>query len=503
VPIFFISGQARASQLSYNRLPRQIGSQESNVLDYVRPITKRAVLVTESKEIPFALEDLFETCLSGRPGPVWLDLPVDVQWADLSNPPSFHRLSGLVRGRENFETSLFASALREKTRDAQNPVVVAGGGLRQADNSDQVRSVLADLRIPVVATWAGFDFVGADCPSFCGLIGPFGHPAANALVENADLVLSIGADLGLNQVRAPLECKTHPRQQQVVVFCENPAQLSASPLKINDVFLGKIDLMLDGLVSVLTETFVNSNIGLADICRRASEKNKIPSLEDLGNIWPVPGPLVVRRLTEQIKQRKALFIDGGGTALYAGFQASLVNAADRVICSTAMSSMGTALDEYVGASSGLSGYFTYVIIGDGSMQMSLPSLGGVAKCRGPAVILVLNNSGYSAIRHTQRDFLGNRRFGVSTSDVSYGALEHISRAFGLSYFLIDSPSALAGFAERLRTFTDGVVVCEAMVCSEANTAFSPVLRRDQSGKAMALPYSEMRSYWDDYNIKRQ
>ena len=497
VPVIFISGQARTSQLSYNRLARQIGSQESNTLDFVRAISKRAILVAEASEVPYALEMAADVSLGGRPGPVWIDLPVDIQWSSVIAPPNFYYVSG----DDGHRVTTHLKAASDRLADPSSIAVVVGGGLRQVQNSKVIREKLKQINLPMVATWAGLDFVGEDCAYYCGLIGPFGHPAANSLIEQAELTIVLGADLGVNHVRLPNDCDEDLQDsRQLIIGCTNIEQLSVSILNPNNIYVGDMLLLTECVLEMSDSNYHGFEGFFASITSQAKRDNRMPFLSDLEGMWPLPAPLVIAQVTAAETREKAIFIDGGGTALYAGFQASYIKSGDRVICSTAVSSMGTALDEYVGSSSKVSDYLSLVIIGDGSFQMSVASLGGVARCQGPALILVLNNAGYAAIRHTQRDFLGNRQIGVSLEETKYGSVEELTQAFCLEYRRIDSLDALDAVVTDLSSLNTGVLVCEANVCPEANTAFSPRLETDASGKLIPVKLSAMRSYWDDYDL---
>ena len=298
-------------------------------------------------------------------------------------------------------------------------LIVAGQGIRLGGEIASFRKAADEY--PVVTTWLGADLLPTDHPNNIGIIGPCGQPGANKAIHAADEILVWGASMSLAHLGA-----VPPKARRVDRLQPTPHQ--------------------------------------REWCKR----------EDV----PLIGSYAFNNaMTRLLPPGTVMVVDGGGTALYTGFQSSYIKEGSRLICSTAMSAMGSGLPEAVGACFATGRKLTTCIIGDGSLMLNVQELQTIATHKLPIKIFVLNNDGYLAIRHTQRDFQEGRYFGVGGNDLEFPSIAMLAHTFSINYFFEDE------YEESLEWL--GPTICEVM-CSKDQ----PMLRQGfKDGKA--LPLTEM------------
>jgi len=280
-------------------------------------------------------------------------------------------------------------------------LVWAGAGARGHD--------LEQYNAPVVLTWGGADLLPTDHPMNCGIVGVCGQPGANTAVAEADEILVVGSGLHLTQTggREIKQC----RQEDVKNFW-----------------------------------FLEPDW---DDVERYKKLNEMP---DVGSY------AFNKMMTRMLGAGAVMVVDGGGTALYTGFQSSYIKQGSRLICSTAISAMGSGLPEAVGACLASGKRLTTCLIGDGSFMFNIQELATIRHHNLPIKIFILNNGGYLAIRHTQDGFLGGRHCGVDETDLSFPSFGKVARAFDIPYIKETDAESVGKLLEM-----DGPAICEVMV----------------------------------------
>ena len=412
-PILFISGQTRLSQTSYGLKVRQKGSQECNILDVVKPWCKYTALVRHQSELPSIINEAYILAVEGRPGPVWIDLPVDLQWSELDTSSEYivPEINSKLKP-ENHMVSAFEAIFSSK-----RPLFVLG---RINYNKEIVTKFLASLKcldIPVASTWGSATISKGACTS-SGIIGVSGQPSANYSVRASDYVVFLGCHFSVTQSGNSYKAIT---DKQVFVFVNidtnelNNIECPVHATKLNiDVnlfmqrFLEYVNVNEFRLRSENRRSWVDHIEFVAESLAPYAAAQLLTVDE-----WLNPHHFLCS-LYSRLEQNDLVVIDGGGCALYAGFQCLPRDADFFVTCSTAISAMGTGLPELCGA--GIANNkdgLNICLIGDGSLMFNLQELQTIKTNLDSSVILVLNNSGYLAIRHTQGLFLDNRYFGTS------------------------------------------------------------------------------------------
>ena len=492
VPVLYLSGQVKFETTTCScpelRGLRQLGDQEINIVDIVRPVTKYAAMVDDPKRIRYELEKALHLAHSGRPGPVWLDIPLNVQGALIEEGT----LTGFqIPQRESLPapTPGELAELRELLSRSERPVIVAGRGIDCAGAGDRFRKLALELGIPVLTTFNGLSLVPDDYPLYAGRIGTVGQRAGNFVLQNADLVLTIGTRNNIRQVS--YDWKNYARAARKVAVDVDRAELGKK------TFVPDLAICADaGAFLAAWSEQLRSGWELPDWsswrqwCRQRQEA--CPVITDEHRNWRdrVNPYFFMRELTSQLSVDWDV-VAGNGTACVALFQSGVVKCGQRMFWNSGCASMGYDLPAALGAGVG-SGRNTVCLAGDGSIMMNLQELQTIRHHQLPLKIFLLENNGYSSIKQTQGSFFDrNELIGCDgPSGVSFPDFAALASAFGFKVFEIASQE---GLADRLRGVlaAPGPVFC--VVRMPDHFTFSPKLssRRLPDGRLVSSPLEDM------------
>ena len=476
VPCLFVSGQVRSQHTSYGRKVRQVGTQEVNICDIVRPITKYCKFV-ESKES--FVEDLrlaLEIARSGRPGPVWLDLPLDFQWGDI---PFTSKLPAPLSKPAPMTDINSANAAVSLMQRSLRPLLILGYGIRLAGHNALLGELIDKYNLPFVTTWTAADLFPTNEPLNLGILGMCGQRGANQAVFQADLLICLGTHLSIPHTTTLFDTYA-PDSKKIIVNIDSD---QLENLNVN------FDVKINEDVNIFLQWLSTQNIPQYKCFETAEIKKQnwyLPASTKSPN-----SNLYVRTLTERSIGPTCLVIDGGGTALYAGFQSSFLKKGDRIICSSAISSMGTGLGETIGASK-CEGFSKFLcVIGDGSFLMNIQDLQTIRQDNINVVISVINNNGYLAIRHTQKEFLGGRYCGTHPEwNLTMPSIERLAYGFDIPYVRLDDAKDLNSVVENLLA-KDGPVICEVVVDDSQDVLFKQAYKSNDDGTFSPQPLSRM------------
>ncbi|TGU70051.1 thiamine pyrophosphate-binding protein [Geomonas terrae] len=496
VPGLYISGQVKRETTidSCRELGlRQLGDQEINIVDMVRPVTKFAASIADPKSCRFLLEKALHLATHGRPGPVWLDVPLDVQGA-LVDEESLEGFSPEPEcaGGEAELPALVAQVL-ERLAGAKRPVIVAGHGIRLSGGAEEFLRLAELIGVPVLSTFSGMDLVPGDHPLYVGRIGTIGNRAGNFALQNADVVLSIGSRNNIRQVSYGWQ--TFARAAYKVVVDIDPAEL-AKPTVRPDLAI-RADakgFCLEMLRQVAGTRFPDFGTW-RDWC--AERRRRYPAvLPEQQSATGLVNPYhFIQVLTEQLPE-DAIVVAGNGTACVVLFQAAKVKKGQRVFWNSGCASMGYDLPAAIGACIAAGGKQVICLAGDGSLQMNIQELQTVAHYRLPIKLFVLNNDGYISIRQTQSAFFNGRFAGCDArSGVSFPDPAKIATAYGLCSAVIDRNEAVAESLSRVLAMP-GPVVCDVRLLPDY--AFEPKLSSEKKpdGRIVSKPLEDMYPFLD-------
>lgn len=490
MPALYISGQVkRETTIESCREVglRQLGDQEINIVDIVRPVTKFAAVVSTAEEIRFFLEKALYLATTGRPGPVWLDVPLDVQGAMVDE----ESLVGFVPSSTLQPLNL--STLLNRLAKAERPVIIAGQGIRISGAIDQFLALVEKTGIPVVSTFSGMDLIPSDHPHYMGRIGTIGNRCGNFTLQNADLVISIGSRNNIRQVS--YDWKNFARAAFKVIVDNDPAELAKPTVKPDLAIEADAGAFLAELGRQLGETALPDWHGWREWC--AERKDRYPSVlpaqrSATGLVNPYH---FIEILTKQLRD-DAIVVAGNGSACVVLFQAAKVKAGQRFFWNSGCASMGYDLPAAIGASFAAGGRDVICLAGDGSLQMNIQELQTVAHYRLPIKLFVLSNNGYISIRQTQDAFFSGRYAGCDAkSGVSFPDVTKLATAYGLASATIEDNERIAADIAKVLAIP-GPVVCDVRLTPDYR--FEPKLSSEKKpdGRIVSKPLEDMFPFLD-------
>ena len=477
VPCIFISGQVRTNHVSYNKKVRQIGTQESKILDIVKPITKKIFYVKNKNSIQKIIESSIHTAISGRPGPVWIDLPLNLQWENIEK----FKIYKIKKSKKN--PSLKNKIKYQKFFDLYNnstkPLFILGYGLRLSGKLESYKKIIKDKNLPFVTTWTAADYFPSSFKNNIGIIGMRGHRGANKAVFESDLLVCLGTHLSIPHTTT-LTNEYAPKSKKIIINIDN------NQLKnLNIKFDLKINDALENFLSILSKI------------KRIKQSTNLLNLKKLN--WynqksnKINSNTFIRNLTSKAKPGTNIIIDGGGTALYSGFQSSVLKNNSRIICSSAISAMGTGLAETIGSFKSSKAKKYICIIGDGSFLMNIQDLQTIKSLNIPVIIVVVNNNGYLAIRQTQGGFLKNKFYGTHPKwSLDIAKISKLADSFEIKYIKANKHK----INEQINNLLEfkKPIICELVTDEDQGELFRQDYSLDKNKKFKPAPLNEMWPY---------
>lgn len=468
VPVLYISGQVKRRTMltSFPQIPiRQLGDQEVNIISVVKPLTKYAVTVEEPNEIKYHLDRAIYEATTGRFGPVWVNVPIDVQAAIIDEDD----LIEFEPAEQNASSHLQIKEIIEKLQNAKRPLIISGHGIRLSNQVENFKKLVETLKIPVVTTFNGMDLMETDNPYYIGRIGTIGQRAGNFALQNADLILCLGTRNNIRQVSYNWE--NFAKNAYKIVVDIDSAELD-KPLVIPDM---KICADLKEFLSTLLSSEIKeqNKHDWLKFCQNLKNKYCFENRKETEQKDDVINPYYFTYTLSKCMRENDIFIMTNGSACVCPFQNAIVKKGQRFILNSGNASMGYGLPAAIGAWYQSNGRNVICLEGDGSIMMNIQELQTVVFNQIPLKLFVINNSGYSSIRQTQRNFFNGRMTGSGVdSGVSVPDFCEVGRSFGLKTKMIENPKTMEQEINDVLN-EEGAILCEVMV--EKEYAFLPKL----------------------------
>ncbi len=492
IPMLVISGQVkRETCMAFHDVPglRQLGDQEADILSMVKGITKYAALVRTPEEIRYQMEKAWHLCQTGRQGPCWIDIPVDIQSAqvDAATLKGFAPAPLAMPG-EGGGLAALCSQVIERIREARRPVLMVGTGIRLAGALDVFERVARCLQVPVATTWTAIDVLDSDAPLFCGRPGTVGDRAGNFTVQNADVVVVLGSRLNIRQVsynwssfaRAAFKIQVDADEAEL----RKPTVRPDLPVHANlKVFLEEMERQLSKgwnppeqhsrWLAWCKERTRRYPVVLPR--HRMLKGDRINPYHFVETLFSLLGP-------------DDVVVCGNGSACVVTFQAARVQRGQRIFCNSGSASMGYDLPAALGAAVASGGKRVVCLAGDGSLQMNIQELQTLSSLGLPVKLFVLNNGGYLSMRITQRGFFGALIGESPSSGVGFPDFVQVARAYGLPADTLGGERFEAGLQRALDE--QGPFVCEVLL--DPDQEFEPKLtsRQMNDGRLVSSPLED-------------
>ncbi|MDR0379660.1 MAG: thiamine pyrophosphate-binding protein [Candidatus Accumulibacter sp.] len=470
-PVFFVSGQVKTADLKSRYGVRSLGSQEADIVSIVRSITKYAVMVADKTRIRYELERAWHEMTTGRKGPVWIDIPLDVQGARIEP----EELRGYTPRIEDARVDV--SEMVAALNSAKRPVMIAGNGL--AGCGTCFHELLEYLRIPVIPTWKAMDYVPNDHPLYAGRAGGMGDRHGNLAMQNADLLLCLGTRLDFS-ITGYDRSEWAPKATKIVVEIDRTEMAKLEGASRLVPVIADVGDVLAALLERRDELRIPEHAEWkAQIARW---KSKYPISAPDGELTTYA---LVQSLSERLPEGAFVAPCSAGTTAEIFFQAFRVKKGQVVRSNHGLGSMGFEIPNAIGMCIASGGKNVVCIAGDGGVQLNIQELAVIAGCELPIKLFIVNNKGYASIRNMQNNHFQGRHVGCDEDSGLYlPNWEKLSSAYGMGYARIDSTGELD---ESVRSVLEckGAAICE--VCVEGDCLVVP------RTATRVLPDGSMRS----------
>lgn len=492
VPVLYLSGQIKfeTSIESCREIGlRQLGDQEINIIDIVRPITKFAAMVTNPQEVKKLLDKAIYIATHGRPGPVWLDIPLNIQGAVIDEKIL------LEYNQKEDETNLDKKTIKSNVKKvvdllkkSERPVFVAGHGIRISGSQKLFLDVAEKAGIPVVSTFNGVDLITSDHPLYVGRIGTIGDRAGNFALQNSDLFISVGSRNNIRQIS--YNWKSYARAAKKVVVDIDPAELRKPTITPDLPICADVRLFLEELDNQLDKVDLRDFKKWQAWC--LERKKKYPVV--LPEYKKMKGAVNLYYFTEtltRLLKKNDVVVAGNGSACVGLFQAGIVKEGQRMFWNSGCAAMGYDLPASIGACLANDRESVVCIAGDGSMQMNIQELETVVYNKLPIKIFYLNNDGYVSIRQTQDAFFDGRIVGSDErSGIGFPNIIKVAKAYGLKTEVILGHDGMTGKIKKVLN-AKGPVLCEVKLFKDYK--FTPKLssERKPDGRLVSKPLEDL------------
>lgn len=508
IPMFIISGQVRYDTtaryaLQYTKTPlRAMGDQEYDIVKSVTSMTKYATMIEDPLQIRYALERAWHLATTGRPGPVWIDIPVNYQgsYIETDNLTGYDPAEDDALLPPPVSPDLVSEVLNAITQ-AKRPVIHAGYGIRLSGAYDLFRSVIDKLNIPIVTYWNAIDLIEDEHPLYVGRAGNMGDRPGNWAIQNADLVIAIGTRISIRQVG--YNWKTWARAAKVIMVDIDQAELKKPTLHVDMPIWADAKDFLTQLNSAITQDPVFQNRIWLDACQNWKKNYPVVQPQQ----WEENGSTAnvyafVHYLSEQLPENSLTAVSNGACCVV-GHQTYVIKKGSRFANNSAVASMGYGLPAAIGTCIAGGRAETICLEGDGSIMMNLQELQTIITNKLPIKIFLINNSGYHSIRITQSNLFSEHckvGIGEESGDLSFPAFRKIADAFGFPYYEAHSNASMKETVDKVLAL-DGPVFCEIYTDTEQRWEPKSSTKRLEDGTLVSPPLEDLAPFLPREELK--
>jgi len=518
IPMIVLSGQTKTTLMTRNSglSLRTLGNQEYDIVPTLQNATKYAVTVMKPEDIRYELDKAYHIALDERPGPCWLEIPVDIQgsYVDDDELIEYTEGEGSDASTDVDETTLdnAIDTLLDKLATAQRPVIYAGNGIRISGGTDALHEMINTLRIPVVTGWVSIDLMETDHELYVGRAGIMGDRPGNFAVQNSDLVIAIGNRLSIYQVGYNID--SWARGAYVACVDIDPLELRKPTVRIDLPICADAKRFMQKLMGRFIEQDFASIAGRYEewlgVCQNWKRKYPVVSESQKQQQTPVNVYALIDTLSRALPDG-SVTVAANGSASVVGSAAYYIGKGSRYIMNCALSSMGYELPGSIGAATAVR-YSSYVknkyrqvicLAGDGSIMMNLQELQTIVTNRLPIKIVLINNQGYHQIRLTQTNLFDKQFVGIGpeSGDLGFPDFSRIADAFGIPYIRCDNRDDLDGAIKQMLEATG---YCMLEVFCDTEQAFEPksATKRLPDGTLLSPPLEDLAPFLEREELEK-
>lgn len=491
VPVIFVSGQCNRNEMMHiAKAPvRQIGFQEADIISIVKSITKYAVTIMEPDDVVYCVEKALYLAKNGNPGPVWLDIPLDIQEAEVDINELRHYIPDV-----EYKTSCTKDEIDyvvKALEEAERPMVIVGHGVRLANACDELYDFIEKNQIPMVGTRMGWDIYPKNSELHIGLADIRGTRAANFALQNSDTVVCIGSRLSLLTTGYNYKLFLRGAKKFIVIDIDE-----------NEHKKGTVHI--DKVINADAKVFLNSlpELKLKDVSEWKKKclhwKNKWPMItqEHKDDSCGISKFGFIDVLNHYLKEDSVVITDAGATTEIPMQALNYTGRKQRYLGSASQCEMGYAIPASIGASKAGLNKEVICIVGDGSLQMNIQELQTIVTQKLPVKIFVWNNGGYGTIRGHQKTIFKGRFVGVdAASGTAFPELRKISFAYNIEYRATSTLRELELVIQEIMSI-NGPVICDVKCWKEEVNPISKAQMRMGNGTRMAMPLEDMYPFID-------
>lgn len=492
-PMIVISGQVKRADMINGQGIRQQGMQEVDIISMAKPVTKYAALVEEPEDIKYHLDRALYEATSGRKGPVWLDIPLDVQ-ATMIDETKLRgwKPEAVLETEQEKQHALLEKQVLEVINHlnaSKRPVLLAGNGIRLSGGREVFEELIHELPIPVLTTWNGIDLIDEEHPLFFGRPGGMGQRYANFVQQNSDFYLSIGARMNLLQTGYNFDGFARAAYKVMVDIDGNE--------------LHKINVRPQLAIEADAKEFMELLLAYKDRIAKRDDREWLAYAKRMKEAYPIVTDearnqkelvntyALLDTITEQMSAEDIYVSGSSGTCIDVSMQTFRVKKGQRVFCTKGLASMGFGVPATIGACLAGGRRRTVCVNGDGGFQMNIQELETIRRLNLPIKIFVLNNQGYAQIHATQKNiFRGHYVACDADSHLTLSPISAVAAAYGLKTVQIHANGVLTERVKEVLDY-DGPVICEVMVPIDLSAFPKQVSYKRSDGQMESLPLEYM------------
>ncbi len=496
VPTIFISGQVFLNQTIGNSGLRQIGVQEFDIVNMVKSSTKYAVIVKKPNEIKYHLEKAYNICTEGRPGPVWIDIPANIQNAEI-NPKKLISYKPETKIKKSFALDKKIKKIAKLFLKYDRPMFHVGHGVKISNGQNYIRKIVDKYKIPFALTWNASDLIESSHPSYVGRPGAFAERGSNFIIQNCNLYISVGTRLPF--MVTGYNSKDFARRAKKVMVDIDKNEVRKSKIELHDKINCDASYFLKTLLKYLPNKIKLSKSWL-DYCKNVRKKYPIV-LEKFKSQKKFVNSYYFVDLLSDVLNKKDIIVTDMGLSFVGTHQTFKVKKGQKLYTNSGHAPMGWGLPAAVGACYASKKRRIICLVGEGGLQMNIQELATIMHNKLPIKIFIYNNGGYLTIKQTQQLGFESRIMGSnSNSGISFPDYKKIAQSHKIKYTKITNNKNLKKKINKILV-GNKPVICELMLDHNQEQMPKAINKRMPGGKSVPTKYEDMYPFLSPNEIQ--